>query len=87
MTKETFKLFKDVEHIPLRTYNRVVMSFNIRSDFGNAVLQDYLSNFDENERKAMMVMTMFIQKHGYETVMKSVTKDLVIDEDQLVSVA
>lgn len=87
MTKETFKLFKEVEHIPLRIYNRVVMSFNINSDFGSAVLEDYLSNFDENERRAMMVMTMYIQEHGHETIMKHVTKDLIIDEDQLVSMA
>lgn len=80
MQNNKFETFKDVEHLPLRVFNRVVMSFNIRDDFGSAILEKYLENFTAQERAEMMMMTMTIKSRGQEAVRKEVTEDLILEE-------
>ena len=85
--KNNFNLFKDIKHTPLRIYNRVVMSYNLKSDFGQAVVEDYISCFNEEEKKQMLLMTKLVQKKGKDAVMKMVTNKLVledIDEEEIV---
>ena len=79
--KNKFETFNDIEHMPLRVFNRVVSSFNIRDDFGDAVLEDYLSKFSVPERQQMMIMTMAIQSRGAEVIRKEVTQDLVLEDE------
>lgn len=79
---ESFKTFKDIEHVPLRTYNQAVMCFNIREDFGPQTLEDYVSNFDETERKNIYLMMSFIKAKGAEEAQKVATKGLVLEDDE-----
>lgn len=85
--KNKFETFNNIAHAPLRVFNRVVMSFNIKEDFGQAVLEKYLENFDAKERAEMMMVTMLIKAKGQEAVRKEVTKDLVLEEGTGVTLA
>ena len=77
--KNNFNLFNDINHEPLRVYNRVVMCYNLRSDFGQAVVEDYIGCFSEPERKQMYYMTRLVQKEGKDSVMKKVVKGLPVE--------
>jgi len=82
MTIEPFRTFHDIKHTPLRVYNRVVLAYNIMEDFGKAVYEDYISNFDQGERKQMFVMMMYIKQHGREAAKAFATKDLELENVQ-----
>ena len=79
--KNNFNLFKDINHAPLRVYNRVVMCHNLRSDFGQAVCEDYISCFSDAEKKEMALLTNLVQKKGKDYVMKMVTRNLPLPEE------
>jgi len=81
MKKENFNLFNEIDHGPLKVYNRVVMSYNLKDDFGDAVLEDYLSCFDAAERKQLLLMTMLIKSKGKDEVKKLVTSSLLLDDE------
>ena len=82
MKKENFNLFTEIEHRPLRIYNRVVMSYNLREDFGELVSQDYIDCFSVADRKEMLLMTKLVQLKGKDEVMKLVQKGLVLPDEE-----
>ena len=72
--------FSDIEHAPLRIYNRTVMFFNILEDAGKAPAQDYASQFSDEEKIEMVAMTQLVKKHGPKQVKEWVTKNVVFPE-------
>ncbi len=82
MTNKTFQLFNDIQHTPLRVYNRLVLMNNLMEDFGTAVVADYLSNFNEGERKQLYFMQQYVLEHGVDATRKLVTKGLHIVSDE-----
>lgn len=75
-----YPTFNDIEHTPLRIYNRTVMFFNILEDAGQTPAQDYASQFSSDERVEMVAMTQLVKRHGPKTVKEWVTKDVVFPD-------
>lgn len=80
MTKANFNKFDDVNHVPLRVFNRVVLMSNLMGDFGKDVAISYAELFEEGERKQMYIMQSFISQQGLEAARATVTKGLVFAE-------
>lgn len=72
--------FSEIEHAPLRIYNRAVMAFNILEDAGKAAVEEYLKEFSAEEKTQMYAMTTLVRKHGPKTVKDWVTKGVVFPE-------
>ena len=77
-----FSTFNEIQHKPLRVFNRVVMANNILIDSGKAALEEYYTNFNSNERMEMVSVMAFMKQFGYEETKRVVTKDLVLPEEQ-----
>ena len=73
--------FNDIDHKPLRIYNRTVMFFNILEDAGKAPAQDYASQFSDEEKVEMVAMTQLVKKHGPKQVKEWVTKNVIFPEN------
>lgn len=82
MLKDKFETFENVKYEPLKVFNRVVMSHNIREDFGTVPLQKYLENFTDVERAQMMMMTMAIASKGADAVRTEVMKDFTPESEE-----
>lgn len=68
--------FDEIEHTPLRVYNRVVMMNNLHSSISADEAKAYAEQFSESDRKQMFVMMAFIKSKGMEQARKAVTKGL-----------
>lgn len=78
----TLNKFEEINHLPLKVFNRVVFLNNLYSDSGREAAEKYISLFSEAEKKQMYVMGSYIKRVGEELVRKEVTKGLVIvDKD------
>lgn len=75
--ENNFNKFNEIQHTPLRVFNRVAMLFNIKEDQGEETAKEYVNCFTESERKQMLMVMVAIEKQGVEAVRKAVTKDLV----------
>jgi len=75
-----YPTFTDIDHKPLRIYNRSVMFFNIYQDVGKAAAEDYANLFTQEERLEMLAMTSLVKKHGPKAVKEWVTKGVVFPE-------
>lgn len=72
--------FKDVEHRPLRIYNRCVTFFNILEDAGKAAAEEYVKEFTDDERVEMYLMTTLVKKHGPRQVKVWVTEGATFED-------
>lgn len=77
-TVDQFATFNDVEHLPLRTYNRVVMMHNILEDFGKELSQEYIDQFEPHELGHMKFLLKLINLHGRDFVKEQCTKGLKV---------
>jgi hypothetical protein len=75
-----FNRFTDIEHRPLRIYNRVVMFHNIFEDHGKAVAEDYANTFNKEERLEMVQMTSLVRGRGAKYVKDMVTRNIDFPE-------
>lgn len=73
--------FSEIEHEPLRIYNRTVMFYNILEDAGKAAAEDYVKEFSKDERIEMYAMASLVKRHGPKTVKEWVTKGVVFPEN------
>lgn len=74
--------FDEINHQPLRAFNRTVFLNNLYQDGGEGAAKRYISLFTEEEKKEMFVINACIKKMGVERVKKEVTKGLVVvDQD------
>lgn len=73
--------FDDVEHTPLRAFNRAVLFTNIMQDFGLNGARMYAEQFNDGEKTQMYFILMSIKDKGLDKVREWVTRDLVLEED------
>lgn len=76
MTKNVFNRFEDIQHRPLRIYNRAVMFFNLYEDQGPDVSEEYANTFSPEERFEMAQMTGLVRRLGPKRVKELVTQGL-----------
>ena len=86
MNKPTFNRFDEIEHMPLRVYNRGVMAFNILNDFGKETLKEYFETFNTGELLQIAIIQEHIKKFGVKKTYKEVTKDMKLQDDEEVYV-
>lgn len=75
-----FNTFNDVEHLPLRHYNRLVFMTNLQADAGPEVSKEYISLFSDDEKKAMLMLYHYLRKNGVQKTVAFVTRGMEFDE-------
>lgn len=80
--KTQFNLFRDIQHRPLRIYNRSVMFHNLYEDQGAHTAKEYADALTKEERLEVAQMTALVKKIGPAKVKELVTAgvDFVDDE-------
>lgn len=79
--KQPFNRFEDIQHRPLRIYNRSVMVHNIYEDQGAVTSQDYFATFSKEERLEIAQMTALTRKMGAKYVKDLVTRGVDFVDD------
>lgn len=82
LNKNEMNRFDEIEHTPLRVYNRVVMCFNILEDLGKAALEEYLKIFSEGEKKQMYIMQGLIKSKGPDEVRRMALEGMEFVDDE-----
>lgn len=78
-----FERFDNINHMPLRVFNRVAFLHNLISDSGKSAGESYIALFKDFERKQMFLMSAYMKKVGVDQVRKEVTKGLEIIDDEV----
>jgi hypothetical protein len=69
---EPITTFDEVEYEPLRTFNRCVMTFNLREDAGEQAAKDYLERIPAEDRLKMVEMYKKVKKEGPDSVRREI---------------
>lgn len=70
--------FDDIQHTPLRVFNRVMFMMNLNQSVSPEEGKAYAESFSEGEKKQMYVMGAFIKKNGLDKTRKVVTGGLTV---------
>ncbi len=71
-----YNLFSHIQQPRLRAWNRCAMLVNTRRDGGEQLAKEYANQIDDIGRQHISQMLAEIQKTGYDTVKKTVLKEL-----------
>lgn len=74
----TFEMFDDIEHLPLKVFNRAVYLTNLVEDSGKQAGENYIKQFEEGARRQIYFMLAYIKKSGLEAVKKNVFNGLEV---------
>lgn len=74
--------FNDVEYKPLQTYNRCVMFFNLVEDAGMEGAKEYINQFSDKDKAAMLETYKAVKALGVEKVKKRIMRDMPLQEDE-----
>lgn len=85
--KNKFNTFSDIQHRPLRIYNRSVMFHNLYEDSGPVVASEYAQTFTPEERLEIAQMTALVRKKGVKFVQQLVTEGIDFVDDPYVEEA
>ena len=77
-----FNTFDDIQHRPLRIYNRSVMYFNLYEDQGPVVAKDYADALTKEARLEIAQMTALVKKIGLKKVKAFVTEGVEFVDDE-----
>lgn len=77
-----FNTFNNVEHLPLRVFNRVVYMTNLLKDHGPEVSKKYFESFSEGDQRQLSFMAFFIKKNGLEKAKSFAVKDLEVKDEE-----
>jgi len=75
-----FNNFEDIQHLPLRAYNRAVFYSNLFEDSGKMYAKEYVSQFSPKERLAIAQTIAAVRKFGPKRVQQIVTEGLEFPE-------
>lgn len=75
-----FNTFDEIQHKPLRAYNRAALFSNLREDSGVVVANDYLAQFSMADKLDIARILAAIQKMGLKKVQEIVTKGVVFED-------
>lgn len=76
--------FNSINHRPLQIYNRCVVTANLMEDQGRAAVEDYLSQFSEEDKIDMAHMFKLVKKLGPKRVQNMVTAGMQFSDDDYV---
>lgn len=75
-----FNRFDEIEHAPLRAFNRAVLLYNIMEDYGQVPADRYRQQFTEQEAKQMYLILVMIRDNGEQYVREIVTKGMAFSD-------
>lgn len=78
---EPFNYFNEIENPLLRTWNRLIMVYNLRQDAGTHVAQEYINNLSAEENKQLIYMGVLIQRKGKDEVKAMVMDSIKLEEE------
>lgn len=81
MTAIAFDRFDSIKNPRLRAYNRMVMMHNLKEDFGEAVLKQYLEPFNQADRKLIMAFIGITQKFGAKRAKELATENMEFSDE------
>lgn len=81
MKKKDFPTFNDIDHRPLRIYNRTVFFHNLWEDQGPTVAAEYAETFSKEEKFEIAQMTKLVKLKGVKHVQSLVTQGLEFSDD------
>lgn len=81
-----FSKFDDIAHMPLRVYNRSVMSFNLMESFGKETVKEYFNMFTEDEQKQIYLMNNYMKVNGQQAAYTFATHGLELDDEESASI-
>jgi hypothetical protein len=70
-----FDNFNNIENKELRTWNRCATVFNILKLHGSKLLNKYLEQFSEDDRKDIGNMFGMIKEKGYESTRARINRE------------
>lgn len=73
--------FSEIQHAPLRAYNRCVYAFNLLEDSGKAPMEDYLSQFSKKDRVEISKVYELINNVGHKRIKEIVTHGLSFTDE------
>lgn len=68
--------FNDIEDLYLRAYNRLVVAFNLNSEGHKDKASKYISQFGDEDKVSIAVVTSDIQTQGWTAVKKLISEKL-----------
>lgn len=80
---EQLKNFEDIKDKRLQAFNRVQVAFNLVEQGNQVGSCAYLSQFNEEERVAMGLMTLNIKRLGWEQARKILTREVKFTDDSM----
>lgn len=80
--KTQFNLFHDVQHRPLRIFNRSVMFHNLYDDQGARTAKEYVDALTKEERLEIAQMTALVKKIGLKRVKALITEGVEFTDDE-----
>lgn len=78
--QNNFNKFDEIEHEPLRVYNRLVLTHNLLEDGGEYAAKEYLDMFTTSDRVKILKLNNFLKKNGVDKTISVVTKDLELED-------
>lgn len=76
--------FDDIEHYPIKTYNRAAVAYNLLEDFGLPTFEAYVMQFNDADRKAIGIMIEYVKYLGQKAVVSLITKDMDFSDEDYV---
>ena len=73
--------FREIQHVPLRTYNQGVMAFNILEDEGQQASMEYMKGLKEDEKALVLAFFLDVKKRGAEEVKQELIRTMPLQED------
>ena len=73
--------FNDITDMNLQAWNRLMFSNNLAATQGEEPLREYISQFEEIDRKAMMLVASRVFEYGYEESRKIILANITYEED------
>ncbi len=74
--------FREINYLPLRTWNQTRMMFNIREDEGDDASRAYAAGFTRDEKLAALGLIADIKKRGYEVVRAELNRTMPLQLDE-----
>jgi len=69
-----YSLFDEVKDPVLKAWNRLNTIYNMKEQGGNVMAVKYSELFDKFERIQILVMSVAVQKDGYENTRRTIFK-------------
>jgi hypothetical protein len=74
MSYKNYPTFDDINNTTLRVWNRCAMASNLLDDKGPVESQKYMEQFEEKDKKQMLVLFTYIKCKGYEKTKSEVMR-------------